>query len=188
MKRYNVSINFNSIILTHFSINSSFVFAATILTPCDKLYNIVPRLLHLSNVEETIFSSRRNQGYVVVAYEDTMVYMYIRRVGPLLVVKTGRGICTRYEASMHPKNPLLSPIDDCNKSHWLPRSYIPAAEIQLSTEGSEMWIFVLCVLFRFIHRGTQLFQSFAFFFFLFLENLNNLLRRKVFLNVWKQFL
>lgn len=114
-----------------------------------------------------------------MAYEDTMEYMYIRRVGPLLVVKTGRGICTRYEASMHPKNPLLSPIDDCNKSHWLPRSYIPAAQIQLSTEGSGMWIFVLCVLFRFIHRGTQLFQFFAFFFFLFLGNLNNLLRRKV---------
>lgn len=55
------------------------------------------------------------------------VYIYLRRVSPLLVVKTGRSICTRYEASMHPKNPLLSPIDDCNKSHWLPGSYIPVA-------------------------------------------------------------
>lgn len=108
-----------------------------------------------------------------------MVYMYIRKVGPLLVVKTGRGICTRYEASMHPKNPLLSPIDDCNKSHWLPRSYI-AAEIQLSMEGSGMWIFVLCVLFRFIHRGTQLFQSFAFFFFLFSWKFEQLIKKKSF--------
>lgn len=95
-----------------------------------------------------------------------MVYMYIRKVGPLLVVKTGRGICTRYEASMHPKNPLLSPIDDCNKSHWLPRSYI-AAEIQLSTEGSGMWIFVEFCLGSFIvaHNFSNL-LLFSFFFFL----------------------
>lgn len=97
------------------------------------------------------------------------VYIYLRRVSPLLVVKTGRSICTRYEASMHPKNPLLSPIDDCNKSHWLPDLIYPwlFGEIQLQMEGSGMWIFLLSVEFCLasFFRGAPLLESFFFWKF-----------------------